>query len=984
MTRQIAFEEPLWLLLLLGILPLLYYLYRTSYSPLSRLRELTTFWLRVSVFVLLVLALAGTRQIREVDELCVMFVVDWSDSMTEQGRKQALTFLNRSLKQMTDKDRAGVIVFANQAYIEEAPRKHLGSLRRIQTELKHKTATNIAGALQLALSSLPRDAQKRIVLISDGNENLGDAAEQARLARNHGAEIITVPIDNRLEKEVLIEAFDLPAFVRKGEAFTIQVRLRAYQAGKGSLDIHRNDKFLKKIPVAYRAGVRTIRIEQRLDEESPLVKYEVSLVDVVGEDTIAENNSASGSTRVVGLSRVLLIDGHRRGDGEDRLKYLVGALREGGIDVVVRGVGGVPATPAKLNAFDALILSDVPVMPLRYQQELIRDYVKIYGGGLVMIGGKDSFGMGGYWKTPIEQALPVHMDIRKKRFASSVAISIVIDSSGSMGRQVKGKTKLQLACEGAIATLDLLGPSDQLEVILCDTEVKTLMEMQPVGGEQNKAELRKKLRNAELGGGGIYTMTALKPAFRHLASLGHKAMIKHVILFADGSDTEEKQGVPKLVRQYYRDHKITLSTISLGRGDDEKHLKKFAGAGHGHYYLVVDASHLPRIFTKDTMLISKSAVIEGKIPPRLVARVPMIDGIDWDSAPDLLGYVVTTARKRAELLLIARNKDRRGGADQIDPILARWRYGLGKSLAFTSDAKNRWARNWVGWAGFKKFWAQSVRWTMRKEQLSEFSKRLVIRGFQGRIEVDAEDLEGKIYTGLDLEALVQEPDGGAQIRVPLKQVGAGKYVGEFKAFEDGTYSATIKMRRENEADALLGSLFGVRSYADEYRKLEPERFRLRQLARLSGGRMTSSPEGIFEHKQEQVLAAQEIWRILLALGLLLFFLDILARRLVFPEEMRRFADKLLTTGRQVPAAASPSPVRPTLGGEPEALRPVGPLRMTRGSKGDPRPTVKPAGQLSTEVPGIDDDEETYTSRLLAAKQRARSKQQEKADEADEA
>ncbi len=148
--------------------------------------------------------------------------------------------------------------------------------------------------------------------------------------------------------------------------------------------------------------------------------------------------------------------------------------------------------------------------------------------------------------------------------------------------------------------------------------------------------------------------------------------------------------------------------------------------------------------------------------------------------------------------------------------------------------------------------------------------------------------------------------------------------------------------------------------------------------------MTSSPEGIFEHKQEQVLAAQEIWRILLALGLLLFFLDILARRLVFPEEMRRFADKLLTTGRQVPAAASPSPVRPTLGGEPEALRPVGPLRMTRGSKGDPRPTVKPAGQLSTEVPGIDDDEETYTSRLLAAKQRARSKQQEKADEADEA
>jgi uncharacterized membrane protein len=584
-------------------------------------------------------------------------------------------------------------------------------------------------------------------------------------------------------------------------------------------------------------------------------------------------------------------------DGRDRAQYLAQALQEAGIEVEVRSSGGVPTSRDELNRFDALILSDEPAMTSVARQERVRDYVRLAGGGLVMLGGPDSYGLGGYLGSPIEEALPLSMDVRKKRQVASVAIAIVIDSSGSMAMRVEGQTKLALAIEGAIATLDLLREGDDLGVFLVDTRALSLTrsggsDLVRIIDEHHKTEVRSMLRRADHGGGGIYTFEGLRVAYEALAQ--RPAVVKHVILFADGSDAEQQQGCELLARQRRQQEKMTLSVISLGDGSDTPFLKRLAEAGGGQFYLAKSATVLPRIFTKDTMLVARNALVEGRVLPRLSSSAMMLEGIDWAEVRPLLGYNLATPKERAELLLVAdRVVDWGDGQSErtLDPILARWRYGLGKAICFTSDAKNRWASEWIGWQGFKPFWVQTIRWVMRREQHGNFGKQLEIRGTEGKVVVDARDDQDRLYHGLELEAVIQPPEGAPET-IPLREVGPGLYEGRFAAREDGTYFATIQ-QESAEGPQMVGIVGGVRTYADEYRRLEPDPFMLQRLASLGGGWVANDATRIFERDGARRYDRQAIWPWLLVLALLLFFCDICARRLVIPERAVAIAGEVV-------------------------------------------------------------------------------------------
>lgn len=971
---SLTFDVPAWLLLLPLALAYLIWLQRTTLSPLPRWREWSTMGLRVIGVILLIFALAGARWTQEIDELVVLFCVDWSDSVAEEGRQRALDFVNESIRKMGDKDKAGVIVFARDAYMERAAKRDLERLEGIRTQLVDRTGfTNIARAISFALEAFPARARKRIVLVSDGNQNRGDAAAKAIVARTKGVELVTVTIDPKLEREVMLEGLDLPSFVRKDEPFSVRVRMRAYKDGQGTLDIFRNGELVESKRVSYRAGAQTIEIEQRIDDEA-FVRYEATLRDVADNDSITDNNKAQGFVRVLERSRVLLIEGNRAGaGGTDRARYLADALKEGGIHVTVRGTGGLPTSRAELNRYDAVILSDEPAPRSRALMAQLRDYVRLSGGGLLMLGGRDSFGVGGYHKTPVEEALPLSMDVRKKRFVASIAIMIVIDNSGSMSFKVGNRTKLSLAIDGAIETLNLLRSRDQLGVHLVDTDTFKLQPLQQIG--EQKATITRKLRQARVGGGGIYAREGLQDAYKAL--LATRAMVKHVILFADGSDTENQSGCLDMARRHFQRDRITCSTISLGEAGDTDFLRRLGRAGGGQFYLAKTATVLPRIFTKDTMIVSRNALVESPVVPKRIGYATMLEGIEWGSAPALDGYNLTTVKERAELLLAA---DRKvdwgdGKVERVrDAVLARWRYGLGKAVAFTSDAKNRWGARWVKWKGFKPFWVQTVRWAMRQEAYGQFGKQLVIRGTEGVITVDAKDEQDRLYHGLELEAVVQPPGGKAKpTTVKLREVGPGQYEGRFQASEDGAYLASIKQRREG-GEQLVGVVGGVRTYADEFRRLEPDPFTLQRLARLGGGFVANDASRIFEHGEDPVTDSREIWPWLLTLALLLFFLDICTRRLVLPERAAAAAETLVAKATPMLAsikrrAWAARKVKIDAVGAPEPLEP---------EPGEDEPSVRgPVRIESREMDAIPQvDEDALADRLAAARRRAKQRRGE--------
>ena len=325
------------------------------------------------------------------------------------------------------------------------------------------------------------------------------------------------------------------------------------------------------------------------------------------------------------------------------------------------------------------------------QMNILRTYVQDLGGGLIMLGGDQSFGLGGYYKTTIEEILPVRSDFEKEKEKPSLAMMLVIDKSGSMGGQ-----KIEMAKDAAKAAVELLGPKDKVGVIAFDGDFWWLAEMQPAS---NKRQILDKISAIEAGGG-----TTMGPPMEaaYEALQATPAKLKHVIMLTDGiSAPGDFEGIAQNMAQA----KITCSTVAVGDDCDFKLLEEIARIGNGRYYHTDDPANVPQIFAKETVTASKSAINEQPFTPLVLRPSQVLADIEFDDAPFLLGYVMTRPKPTSELIL---------ATEKGDPLLSWWRYGLGMTVAFTSDAKSRWAAEWLSWPGYSKFWAQVVRHAMRK------------------------------------------------------------------------------------------------------------------------------------------------------------------------------------------------------------------------------------------------------------------------------
>ena len=852
-----------FLLLLLLLLPVLYYGYRRSLVDLSRTQRIISLCIRIIIVLLLILGVADLQYLKTDDKLTVMFLTDISDSISEDGLTKSTEFLNEALSSQDGNQQVGIIAFTDQAEILKGPEndegtKTSGQLTLVDTKQKWIDAdeeagdtTNIAQAIETAWSVFPSNANKRIVLISDGIETKGDAVHTGLRGKDFGIQIDTVPIYPSDEPEVMVQRIDAPAQVKQGAPFNLEVIIHSNHEDLAEVRLSKN-KF-----EAAKQEVRLVEGENRVvftesSEESGTLTYDVICRST--QDTRYDNNRAFGIVSVSGKPKILLID-----ENESQTRYLSRVLEDAKIRVDVRNGLGVPNELADLQNYELVMFSDVPANRLNDKQmELIRTYVQDLGGGFMMLGSENSFGLGGYYKTPIEEVLPVRTDTEKKKENPSLAMVLVIDKSGSMGG-----IKIELAKEAARATVELLGPRDKIGVIAFDGSPFWITEMHDAS---DKAFISNQVGSIQASGG-----TNLYPALQqaYFALTETTAKLKHVIVLSDGhSQPGDWYGIANSMHS----ERITISTVGIGSGADMNMLGDLAKWGGGREYFTQDPYNVPQIFAKETVTASKSAIIDQPFIPQRIKPTQVLSGIDLDLAPFLLGYVATQPRTTAEIFLVS---------DRGDPVLASWQYGLGKVVAFTSDAKARWASDWLEWPGYGKFWTQLVRDTMRKTTLSNFQAEITKDKGVAHLAIDALSENGDFLNELDSDISLIGPDLKKK-DLAISQTAPGKYELEFPTKEIGPYFLNIMQKQSGEIvnTQVTGT---VVSYPEEYLVSNANEPLLTQLSSVSGGKYNITVEDAFRPPENPVVLRIHLWRPFLITALILLLIDIALRRI----DMRR-------------------------------------------------------------------------------------------------
>lgn len=955
---------PAYLLLLPVLLAVAWWVGRRSLASLAGPRRFAANALRGVVILLLVLALTRLQLVDTRHALCTIFVLDASASVPHELQEAALNYVNAAVKRMHGDDRAALIVFGSDAYIELPP-SAASRVSRIYSR-PNANYTDIAAALRLALAALPEGMGGQVVLLSDGNENLGSAVDQALACKTAGVRIHTVALRSEIEAEALLERAATPCEVKLGEPFEISIVATATKPTRGRVRIFRNSEYLGEQAVQLMPGKSLITVPQSL-ERPGFYTYE-ALLDA-GPDTITENNRALAFTRVRGKPRVAVLAG-----APEQAKHIARALAGRDVEVSLRGPESVPTTLAGWRDWDAAVFADIPAFSITPDQMLmIQSYVRDLGGGFAMVGGENSFGAGGYFKTPVEEALPVDMSIRKQKMFPSLAVMLIMDTSGSSGMPIDGVQMIRLEAESAVQVVELMQSVDQIGVIVSGEGVDVIA---PIRYARDKNAIVQDLSRMQPGGGGIFCRPSMEAAYALMKPV--KARTKHIIMLADGSDCDEQDGCDEIAALMRRD-KMTFSTVSFGLGPHTPFLERVARIGGGQFYLATRADQLPRIFTRDAMLASKSLIVEEPFKPKADAGAEVLRGVDLDSMPLLLGYVATTPKPLASQPLITHRDD---------PLLATWRYGLGRSVAFTSDAEARWAAHWLGWRDFGKFWAQAVRWMLKRGGYGNWQTTVEESRGVGKVTVEALDAHGRFINFLDLEARVVRPDLKAET-VRLDQTAPGRYEAQFPIRDVGAYLVTVTQRGKTDSPSQTAGV--LVPYPPEYKDLKPNEFLLHRIADMTGGKMDPAPESIFGGKREAARFPQDAWTLLVLLAALLWPADVAVRRLAIEMAQVRAAAwrvRGLARGawRAVRGRAPVEPVHePTLahllrsrqtwraGQSETAQKPAVTVfaapserdeRPAGGVKGEPAPAE--SGQ---EAPAA--QESDALARLKAAKRRAR-------------
>ena len=847
------FRTPLFLILLVAI-PVLIFVQRRTHLGTTQWRKSVTFCLRGAALLCAILALANLHRTHKEQRLAVAFLIDTSESIPRAQYEEAFKQINAAVAKLKDSDKFGIISFGKEAsVVSEIRQKQDQLLENTFTEIPETLAeqtirrdsTDVLNAFKRAIALLPDDYHRRIVLFSDGIHNTGGTSveDYLPLLSASNVEILTIPL-NAVDDAVRVTELQIPSQVRKGQRFGIDAIIETDGSiPKLDATLYRNNALIDAVEWNLETGRNVLSLPTQQISEAGNYRYELKL-NVT--DEIPENNRGYGVVKIQDKPHVLYVEGD-----SEQTTHLRTVLEENGFEVEIREPEEMPTELVELKSSDLLVLSNVSADVLSpVQLQNIENYVRDLGHGLVVIGGERAYGPGGYTDTTLERVLPVEMMPRDRK--DTVAVFFVLDTSGSMANHVGGhRRKIDLAIAGISAGIDNLEADDVAGVISFSAGKQAYVVSELTSDRDMLLQAVGKLQPT---GGTTLMKEAIEEAYGTLKK--NDAKRKHIILLSDGKSDEAASDLLELAAQTAEAH-ISITTIAIGDANREL-LRQLSEVSGGSAVPVKNLQQLPTLLMEAVRETQRYIVQEPFQPVITAPSEPIIEGIG--RLPQLHGYTATAEKQTAQVF-IRSHKD--------EPLLAGWNFGLGKAIAWTSDAQPAWAKEWIPWQNFGKFWGGVVNWVL---PATDANADFDLKGsFQHGIA--AVNLDTRSPSEDSYEVRVAGPNGTSE-PIEMQQMTSTRYSGTFQMQDSGSYIITAQRESDKQKRTAVLSL----PYPIEYADFRVNTDLLKTLAAGTGGihnpTLTQIAASAGAPTEKQISLAQA----LLVAAALLFVLEMILRR----------------------------------------------------------------------------------------------------------
>lgn len=831
--------------ILIPIILVFMYIVLKKFKNLKR-KNLVNLISRILIIIFIVCGIADITLSIKGRNISTIFILDVSDSMS-LFKEKGIDFIDKALEEMPKNNKAGVFVFGDNATIDKVMdnKKEYNGIKSAPLV----SATNIEEAINTSFSLFDKNASKRIVLITDGEENKGDLLNNIVLLNKENIDLKVYKVSNESGNEVYVENVKVPDNISIGEEFTVTTTIESNVQTKAKLTLFSGRDKKAEEEVELQKGSNKF-VFKDVQTTGGFKEYRV-LVEAY-EDTNGINNEYSCFTNVIAPPNILVIQGK-----ENSALGVIETLKNTSCNLNIVSPNSAPRELNEMLEYKTIVLCDVHKDDLNSGfMDNIESYVKDYGGGVVTFGGENSYALGGYRNTPLEKILPVNMDKRGKNEVPPISISLIIDKSGSMSSGNGEVSKLTLAKEAAMNALESLRESDEINVIAFDDKYQNVVEMQSA---KDIKSIKEMIGGISIGGG-----TSIYPALEqgYKSQLNSKGKIKHIILLTDGQDGFALSNYSDLINNI-KNEGITLSTVSVGEDADGNLLEALANQGGGRHYHTDQYTDIPRIFAREVLLSAGTYIINEEFTPSISSNSEILSGINTkEGIPKLKGYIGTSIKDNATEILTS-NHD--------EPILASYRYGIGKTVSWTSDINGQWSSDYLTWDKGAQLIKNAIYWTI--PELSD----------EGKLSISQDGNEALIefYSDSNLEdsklKAIYNSESGNNGELELTQEEPGKYTGRVKLNEIGFYNFNVREEKDGEVINNYTGAFSLQ-YSDEY-KFNKNKDKLNTLVSEVNGKFINNPKDAFKGELKEAYKKINLSNIFLIFALVLFFLDIVYRRL---------------------------------------------------------------------------------------------------------
>jgi Mg-chelatase subunit ChlD len=817
--------------------------------------------LRALCVVGLVAMLAGLRIPGRIaaQSVAVVAVMDESRSVSPDQQDWMRGQIEQLKSAMAPSDQLGIVGFGRDARLL-APLTDPRLLGHFGDGVDGG-ATNIASALTAAESLFAPEADKRIVLLSDGNETEDSAMSEVPAMLEDGVRIFAGAPPPSATERIAVTNFYSPDTVRADQrfAFRIGIESESQTPVAAMLKLYRDDTAIGGESITLKPGLNEFELPYRLDQQGAyLMSAEVS----IAPPRVALNTRVEAPISVSGAPRILIVS-------NSLPESLVTALKMRNYKIDFVSPRSLSEHPVDYLPYQLVILDDVPAGSLTPGgQHALNRYVADYGGGLVATGDtlREETLAGG----DLEKALPVKFVPQPPPPSREpIAVYLCIDRSNSMSYDsrypaVRDGERIRYAKEAAIALLRQLDDTDFAGVIAFDSQPYVLAHLQPLG--EDRGELENRIDRLQPGGGTDFK-DALEIAEREILQSG--IPVRQVILLTDGDTNRQYHDHDDLIAEFARQH-IPVSTIRIGPDlANLELLQDFAQATGGIFYRVQDIEKLPLLLvglTREAMNRRK----QDRTTVEAGDATAMLSGIGIKDIPPIDFFAATEPKDGAQVTLkVAR-------ADKTAPLLASWQYGLGRTAIFAGDPDSLATLSWIRWNRYVEFWSQLANWTMRPGDSGMFTMR-VHGAPDGAVTVEAEKADPDPVS--NLVCRITGPERA--VDVAMTEAGASIYRGEVGPLPRGKYAATLMFKAGDSEKILEQREFAtagsIPADSAELRIRPPNLELLRRLATATHGVFDATPATIVRHTGQTVAYRRSADPWMIPLVIMLFLGEVFVR-----------------------------------------------------------------------------------------------------------